>query len=306
MKKISVMIAFVSNPYMAFFQYLTYKKYWKDEVDEVLVNVNGRNERIRNLIAEFWGKDDKVKFIDNYDGEIRQGHAFNNLWSHVTGNVVMVVDSDNFIYAPGVVKYYSELVYKNVHTAVGSTGFHAVPKEVAEKAIKKYGTVRLNPFMAFFRKDIADKIKDIDFRTRGFVPGDVLPCFGKMTVKGWVDVLGMFCLQYFEIGKNYFRIYEKEPGKYMHATGLSSMFRRQFRSLEEKNIFVEGSYTKGWLAGYAWYQLMYEKTKHMVPDDYNREYEKMFAFNIKNDGIGMEKVNMIVREFKTDHKGLDV
>jgi len=49
--KVSLMMAFVCDPYLAMLQKKLYEKYWKDEVNEVLINVNGRNKEILNIIA---------------------------------------------------------------------------------------------------------------------------------------------------------------------------------------------------------------------------------------------------------------
>ena len=58
--KLSIMIVFICNPYLAIIQKRLYLKYWKDEVDEVLIGVNGRNDMIRKFIVDLWKDDDKV------------------------------------------------------------------------------------------------------------------------------------------------------------------------------------------------------------------------------------------------------
>ena len=97
-RKVSVMLAFVCNPYLAILQKRLYLKYWKDEIDELLINVNGRNDVIRKFIIDLWKDDDKVSLIVDTPTEIRQGTAFETLYPGVLGKVLVTIDSDNFIY----------------------------------------------------------------------------------------------------------------------------------------------------------------------------------------------------------------
>ena len=43
-KKISVMMAYVCNPFLPVLQKRLYLKYWKDEIDELVNEVNGDKE----------------------------------------------------------------------------------------------------------------------------------------------------------------------------------------------------------------------------------------------------------------------
>ena len=302
------MIAFVCNPYLAVLQKRTYEKYWKDEVDEVLINVNGRNDTIRKFIVDLWKDDDKVVFVDEVPKEIRQGPAFNRLYPHVTGNVLMTIDSDNFIYKKGIVSEFGRLIVEGIHDSIGSMGLHAYPQEMMRKITGKYGTVRLNPFMAFFNNDIIKQIKDIDFGTEAFKKGDVIPYLGGMEHNGWIDIMGKLCIQFFQISKNYYLIKATEPGKYYHMSGISSLYRRKFRSLEDddEQKFRAGSLDAFQNHGYwAMYYTLYQSTKGEVPfPDYNKEYEEGFHHNLRQSGSSYEVMKEVEADIKKTHEGL--
>lgn len=301
-KKVSVLIAFVCQPYLAAIQKKLFDRVWGEEVDEVLINVNGKGDYLRKIIIDMWKKEPKVKFIDEQNWEQRQGPAFNNLYPHATGNVIMFLDSDNFIYKKGVVRYFTDLIYGKVHTSIGSFGYHGYPAKVAERIMAKNSTVRLNPFMAFFDKSIIDKIKDLDFGAFNFAKGEAIPCIGNSDVKGWLDIFGIFCVKYFDLSRNIYKIPGDKDDEWIHVSGLSSVWRRNFRSLEEVNEFRTGKYEKISNHYLIWTYLCYEYTKDMLPKEFNDKFLAMLDFNAKASGSSLEKVAMLSREIKERRK----
>lgn len=303
----TALLAFVCNPYLAVLQKRTYLKYWKDEVDQVLVNVNGINSMIRKFIVDLW-QDEKVVVIEEA-GRMNQGTAFDGLYPKATGDIIMTLDSDNFIYKKGIVTRFKALIESGEFDAVGSTGQHAKPAELATWIEKKYGTVRLNPFMAFFRKEVIDKIKDVTFTTYGFCPGDYIPLLGTMKEKGWLDVMSYFCIKFGEASdkKPYFFAFDHTvSGEYFHMYGISSIFRRCFHSLEYTNTqkYEETKYTSS-LFYMCRYYLLYEATKDEVLfPEYNKEYEKGFLDNLGKTESTMEQLLEVSEDLKKLHTDL--
>ena len=177
-KRVSVLVAFVCNPYLAVLFKRMYLKYWKDEIDELLVNVNGRNHTIRKFIVDLYKDDDKVVVIDEVKGEIRQGHAFDNMYHKSTGEILITMDSDNFIFKKGVIEENCKKLEE--FDSIGSFGFHAYPGQVGDICVQKYGTARLNPFMAFFKSVIIDQMTEVSFETKSFKKEDYFEYLGTM------------------------------------------------------------------------------------------------------------------------------
>lgn len=301
------MVAFVCQPYVAALFKRSYEKYWKDEVDEVLVNVNGRNSKIRKLIVDMWKKDDKVSFVDDVDWEMRQGKAFDRLYPHVSGQVLMTVDSDNFVYKKDVVSKFSNMIMNRQYDAVGSRGLHAYPKRVMSDAVERYGIVRLNPFMSFWRKDIVDKIENLTFGTFNYKEGDEFKPLDRMSEGGWMDVMSKFSLDYFYYAKRYLLIPGTQDGEYIHLSGISSIYRRKFKSLEDNDSqkFIEAALNPWHNIHYwMWYDLLYEVTKNEVPDWYNKEYRRGLDIEISKAEISKEKIEEMKNSFKIQHRGL--
>ncbi len=94
----SILMVSVCNPLMSILQKRQYLKYWKDEVDEVLIGVNGRNNRIRNFIVNLWKDDNKIK-CQEWNHEYRQGYCFDELYPKANGDIIITMDDDNFIYS---------------------------------------------------------------------------------------------------------------------------------------------------------------------------------------------------------------
>ena len=258
-KKVSVMLAFTCNPYLAVLQKQTYLKFWKDEVDEVLVNVNGKNPEIGEFIANLWREDDKVAFVEYIPAEQRQGAAFNTLFHMVTGNVLVTLDSDNFVYKKGVIKKYSDMIFNEQYEVIGSKGNHIRPPQVAEIYCKKYGFCRYNPFMAFFRTKMIKHLDNHNFGTWGFRKGDRLSTTGEFSADGSMDVMAFLSIGILEkVGDKHLEIAENVPGDYMHISAMSSIFRRNFRALENTGIPLVNYVPRGGSIGYwVWFYLLY-------------------------------------------------
>jgi hypothetical protein len=304
--KISVMLAFVCNPFIAVLQKRLYLKYWKSEVDEVLINVNGRNDIIRKWIIDLWKQDDKVKFVDDQNWEMRQGIAFNNLYPHITGDIVVTMDSDNFIFKTGVITFNVQLITKAGNDCVGSLGYHAYPSSVAKQAIDKYGTVRLNPFFAIFKKEVLDTILDLTFGTYNYEAGEEFKPLGKIGAKGWMDVMARVSLEYMYRAPKFVRIPLHRDDEYIHVGAISSIFRRSYRTLEDTNtqLFEQTSDIKQQGFYLGWYKYIYNLTKAEIPfEEYKKEYEKGFDTEVNLQGIKIKDIDILVDSLAKKYKG---
>lgn len=288
--KVSVMMAFVCNPYLAILQKRLYLRYWKGEVDQVLISVNGRNDKIRKFIMDLW-KDEKV-IIDEVPSEIRQGVAFDRLYLKATGDIIITMDSDNFVYQKGVLKEYSDKVYRGEFGAIGSIGYHAWPSSVSKKILDKFGTVRLNPFLSFWKKSLMDETykenPGLNFGTYNYGKGDFFKPIGSIDAKGWMDIMAKFTLLYFSKCPKYLPIKQILDGRYFHVGALSSIYRRNFRYLEDKNDikYVGQGPRKQPVRYLAWDKYISDITQNELNDQqFNEEHEKGFNVHIEKDLI---------------------
>ena len=305
MPKISCLISFTHNPYLAVLQKETYLKYWKDEVDEVLVCVNGRNPEMMEFISRLWKQDDKVKWVFEAPCEMRQGKAFDVLYHLVSGDIVMTIDSDCFIYKKGIVKKFADKIRSEKFDAVGSDGHHVRPHQVAQQIYDRYKMVRYNPFLAFFRNSILWRIDDFTFGTRPFKKGDCYQATGKLEYNGDFDVMSLLSIQFNNLSNRPFLIPDTSCGEYVHVSAMSSIFRRNFRKLEfakQDDIYQP----RGGAMGYwVWFWLIYNETKDKVPfQEFNREYEQMFDDEIKKINRTMAEIKNGAKAFSIQHQGL--
>lgn len=307
-QRISVLLAFVTNPFLAVYQKKIYEKYWKDEIDELLISVNGRNDQMREFIYDLWKNDDKLVRIENIAIERRQGSVFNDLYQYVNGDILMTLDSDNFIYKKGVIDELVAPIRGGAKDAVGSVGNHAHPWANARILIEKNGCVRMNPFMSFFRKSIIDEISDLDFRSASLKKDEYSDLFqGCIPEDGHIDVMGPFSIKFFQKSLKYTKIPPVVVGQYIHMYGISSIFRRNFKRMEDTNDqkFDEKQATRQDLGYWANYKLLYDATKADIPfSEYNKEYEKAFEYQLNKSSLTMSDVKNEVNKIKKIHNGL--
>lgn len=287
------------NPFLAVLQKRTYLKYWKDEIDEFIILVNGRNWKIREFIVGLWESDEKTKVFQSSD-ELRQGECFNRLYRIVNGDILITLDDDNFIYKNGIINRYSEMLEKKQYDSVGSFGFHATPQKVAQQVQDKYKIVRLNPFMSFWKTEIINKMEEVDFKTLNFKKGDSFSPIGEFVEDGWLDIMAKFSLMYFEKAPKHYIIPQKVEGEHYHIGAMSSLYRRCFRSLENENKQSYNSEWKGITHIYylANYYAIYQSTKAEVPRKYADEFFKGLLDQIKVSDVKMKEVVEKYQEIK--------
>jgi len=205
---------------------------------------------------------------------------------------------------------------------LGSIGFHAQPVENANAITAKYKTVRLNPFLSFWKKEYIDKInsyccssKGKLFSTFNFKAGDKINSKIIAPKDGWLDAMGKLFVEYMDREKALpiFEIKESQPNEFSHFGGMSSIYRRFFRTLEDANDPVEYQVKdiflnrkKEQIIGY-WvnYYTLYELVKNDIPfEDYKKEYEKIFELNTEALGISLEELRQASNRLKNKYNGL--
>jgi hypothetical protein len=206
----------------------------------------------------------------------------------------MTIDTDNFILKKGVINGFYQKIMSGEVDAIGSRGDHAYPGWVADELVIKYGRVRFNPFMSFFRKNILDKIENLSFQNYGFKAGEKFDFIDFVPKNnGWLDIMGKLSLEVFSQTEKLMVIPSSQRGEYVHFGALSSVYRRNFRSLENENEQVyANSFNEGQPKFYLiLYYLIYEMTKDRVPlVKHNLEYEKGYLNEISKTGINLKTV----------------
>lgn len=278
MKK-EVLIAFAADPYLALFFKKTYDLFWKDEIDGLNIHINGKQKFIIDFIADLW-KDDAKQIIKKYK-VYRQGEAFNELYDKVNSDIVMTMDSDNFIYRGGVVNDFSEKIENGNYDYIGS---------------KK-------PFMSFWNKKILDKII-VNFEEYHFKKGETANGFDEpFNEDKFYDVMELLHLRFFDKTKKIFEIPIDDLPYYEHI-GRRSFFAYWVADFpKEKSIIELVSKYRNVLkaigkinrAAYTYY--IFQQTKKYFPfKKYNDYYDKMFkmvldflGFNMRNIQYSIDK-----------------
>ena len=96
--KTKVLTIFVPDPFIALYFKRCYEN-WKDEVDGLLIQVNGYRKEVVDFIADLY----KDEFVIKHYHHSNQGIGFDELYPHFEGDVLGTMCSDNFIYKKGVV-----------------------------------------------------------------------------------------------------------------------------------------------------------------------------------------------------------
>jgi hypothetical protein len=272
----SCLVAFVCDPYLAVFFKQLYLKYWKNEIDELLVNVNGQSRRIKNFIVDLYEHDSKVSFVDN-QRMMRQGTAFNYLYPHVAKDcdVLMTMDSDNFVYEKGVVSRYVTDIKNGKTDCIGSVGNHAYPSEVLHLINAKYFAARLNPFMTFWNTKLFPKMPEVNFASFGYKKGDNYPPIGIIPADGYMEVMAKLFCDFSFVGGRHIFIPQTSAG-YVHANGISQVFRRFFHDIEGNEDEAKTSGGNFIQVNYLiWRYVLHWQAKDQVPMDINNEHQRL-------------------------------
>lgn len=173
---LSVLMIFMDEPYLALYVKELYKRFWKDEVGELLIFLNCNLSEVANFIESIWDQENKVFVIkksQDIPHYLLHGGCLNLLYPHITKKYFLILDSDNFIYQKGIIsKMVSEM--ENTNLDVVGIENNAASRLIIEAAKARFQTVGLSPRFCFFRKSLVDKVPDIDFSAKSWPKGTYL------------------------------------------------------------------------------------------------------------------------------------
>lgn len=167
---VSAITTFWNNPYLAVYFKRLYESYWKNEVDELLVCVHGSDKKVNHFIADLF-PNSRITAIPLPE----MGAALDYIYPFVKGDILVTIDSDNFITEKGVIKSCVETIKseKNKFKALGTIGKSSRPLWVGEEVAKHFGLVRLNSFLSCWDKKELDKMT-FTFQRMKFKKGEDL------------------------------------------------------------------------------------------------------------------------------------
>jgi hypothetical protein len=262
--KRSLNISFLTDPYLAVLMKRMYLKNIKGEVDELNIQINGQNLEVIEFIRELW-KDEATNIIwkVNKPETVNHGEALNELYKLSTGDIFIILDSDNFIYKKGIIDRYCSMIndHADFFDYVGST----------------------HPYMSFFRKSMLDEI-EVDFREEHKdgrfhdTMENMLPKISEIKVKIIpVDKEK----EYEHIGRmSAFGIYAEECYLGIDA-GLYRYVWKLFGRANRVGLIKH----------------IYEITKKDVPlEKYNESYWKTFLETCEDIGHKQENIDKIIEE----------
>ena len=294
MKKVIALVAFVSDPYHALLFKKSYETYWKDEVDELRVQVNGQIPEVNKFIGSIYENSDV------FQDSLSQGAAFDRIYPK-GGDVLLTFCSDNYIMRKGVLSPYIEKIKSGEFDAVGSSGLHAEPK-TADVIAEKLGLVRLNPFMSFWNKKQLDTI-DLTFDSVFWEVGDnyKIPELDLMIEwGGHLDIMALMSIKYLTKFPKRLIIEPTNLPYYHHVCGLSSGVIHHFIKDGKTFYGKEDKKTKVDIGYLNWHMFAYEETHKDCPlEKFNRDYYeamvKKIEFSGYTEGEVKEAAN-VVRE----------
>jgi hypothetical protein len=209
---ITAVSTFWNNPYLAVYYKDLYEKYWKDEVDELLVCVHGDNIPVNNFIASLFPNS---RITSQPVGEM--GVALDYIYPFVKGDILVTVDSDCFIEKKGIITKYAEMIKNDEYGAIGTIGKSSRPLREGEKVANHFGLVRLNTFLSFWNKHYIDNLFGSTFQRMRFSKGEEFLGY-KFTEQCKLDTMAYLTLKFIQNHK--YKIMGEFEGV-RHIGGLS-------------------------------------------------------------------------------------
>ena len=287
MSKVSAMVSFVSDPYHALLFKKSYER-WGDEIDQLLVYANGLIPEVNDFIVSLYRKEADFK-VYSYES-VSQGSAFNSLYKHVKGDILMTLCSDNYILKKGIVSNFVKDMES--YDAVGSMGLHA-STNIAQKIAEKLGTVRLNPFMSFWHKDKLDEIKDLTFDAVFWEQRYKIPEIDlEIKEGGHLDIMSLMSIKYLAKNKNIKVIPPEQVPNWVHPSGMSSGVVHYFNRGDGKSFYGKDLHVGSLgITTLGWFLFAYEETVKECPlEEFNKKYYNGMVEKIVKSGHKFEDV----------------
>ena len=275
--KIFALLVFAPDPFIALYFKRLYEANFKDEINGLLVQVNGARPEIVDFIADLYKDEFVVKHYDHSN----QGIGFDELYKKFTGDILMTLCSDNFIYKKGVVTKFASMIGE--YDVIGSKGLHASPTMMADKIAQRIGFCRINPFMSFWNAKKLREIEPFTFQKVGMEKGSILKALNMLYEgEGRLDVMTDMSIKFMSRDNKAFIYGADNPPDWIHASGLSSGVYGHLMHPDGKNLagidkdFSESKLSKEFL---AWLYHCYEMT---VKDCSLKKFNKAYLQAIRN------------------------
>lgn len=300
--KASVIVSFTGNPYIAIVFKKIYEAFWKSEIDQLIVGINDADKEVVDFIENLWKKDSKTVVWKDY-AKMGQGATFNHLYPLCQGDVLITMDSDNWVIRHGVLSGMMEDIIKDKYDAIGSFGFCCDHPRKRMEYVDKFGTVRLNPFLSFWRRSMIEKAGRPNFGMRIFKEsGNDLVPIQPEDIKDRsklfkYDEMAYFSVTVFESnpGVRIKKISAAEGGRYLHIGGLSNVSR--FYITKEKLKKHVGKHRCAFL------KLLYEGCrKECTIPGYNEAFESLLQSAIQTCKFTDAGLETYLDEFSATNK----
>jgi len=266
----SLLLTFISDPYHALLFHDRWE-FFKDEVDQTCVGVAGKLPKVNDFIADLWGKN----VVFRTDIHRNQGQSFNEIYPHTTNDVIITMDSDNYVFKKGLVRNYSDMIGKD-YDIIGSEGLHIKPSSLIQDMHKYFGYVRINPFMSFWNREILNKIENLSWETFYFKKGDKLGDY-TFPEEGYVDQMGGMSLKSFLLTKRVLIIESDKFPEYRHPGAMATATAHHLgkddgsATIGNSNPLAINNALDHTRIG--WWLFAFEMTKDRYPDKaFNDEY----------------------------------
>lgn len=289
----TLMLALVSDPFHA----LLFKERLdviKDEFDQVVVGIAGKIPEANRFIEELY-KEFEIPFV--VDHHMNQGQIFDKLYPYVKGDVVITMDSDNYVFKKGIISRYAKMVESGEFDLIGSHGQHARPSQFADALMSKYKYVRMNPFMCFIKKEMLDKLDNLTFQSRVWPNPGVYDSEidWKLTEDASIDHMGVLTIRLIRLGAKIKEIGGESPPEWVHWGAMATAIKHHLckndgsASLDGSSNQSCGNHINIGMLG-RWY-FAWKRTKDKYPDkSFVEEYEDAIKRKARASSIGMEQI----------------
>jgi hypothetical protein len=286
--RVEAMSAFNSDPFIA----LLFRKSlanWIDEVDRIHICIHGENDEINDFIESIF-KHDKIITYRPEQRFTELGQAYDHIYPNVNCDVLMTVDSDNFILKKGVVAKYAPIALKE--GLVGYPGCSCKPVRLwREIGQKNYNMIRINTMLSWWSKKKLDELK-FSFQRKVLRQGDIIEGIKIEAPKITIDTLAELTIKYLKKNNGkYHRL--KETDDWFHLGGMS-MFSKY--CLGENGVSIYGIPSKildktFTVRKLAWHYYSFITTKDQCNlFEFNHKFEKAILYKIKQSGVRMDEI----------------
>ena len=295
--KTSLVVAFISDPYHALMWKKFYEKNFEKDIDELLININGVLPEVIDFIGSIFPR---ATFISKYYNTINQGTAFNILYPEANGDILITMDSDNFIFKDNVISKFIKLIEGGEFDVIGSSGLHCTGEENVKQFKEKFGFVRYNPFMFLCKKELLNF--DVNFEPVFFDKGYEIEGIFNAKSDGTLDVMAYFSILLNQKQPKKLVIGADNPPEWLHVSGLSGMVRHHLIRRDGKTFYGGNNkfgsiYQPLEMMSWVWY--IFQKTKDDCPNkEFNNEYERAVLNKIKSSGHDMGVIEKRCKQFQ--------